>query len=85
MINEKTMNAGNESDPHKGQVLWSFLTIDVVGPGNLRGSFLYGEKKKTNLLHFIITSEFTYNKVFVFCILTMVIYIYIYIKYNKTN
>ena len=40
------MNAGNESDPHKGQVLWSFLTIDVVGPGNLRGTFLYGGKKK---------------------------------------
>ena len=46
MINEKTMNAGNEFDPHqrqvlsfsqkekkkKGQVLSSFLTIDIVAP-----------------------------------------------------
>ena len=55
MINEKTMNAGNEFDPHqrqvlsfsqkekkkKGQVLSSFLTIDIVGPGNLRGIFFF--------------------------------------------
>ena len=49
------MNAGNEFDPHqrqvlsfsqkekkkKGQVLSSFLTIDIVGPGNLRGIFFF--------------------------------------------
>ena len=76
------MNAGNESDPHKGQVLWSFLTIDVVGPGNLRGSFLYGEKKKNKPSPF-----YYYIWVYVqqgFCFLHFnhgYIYIYIYI-YN---
>ena len=64
MINEKTMNAGNEFDPHqrqvlsfsqkekkkKGQVLSSFLTIDIVGSGNLRGIFFFTGKKTLSIL-----------------------------------
>ena len=73
MINEKTMNAGNEFDPHqrqvlsfsqkekkkKGQVLSSFLTIDIVGLGNLRGIFFFLQEKKTLSILFLHLSLLT--------------------------
>ena len=93
MINEKTMNAGNEFDPHqrqvlsfsqkekkkKGQVLSSFLTIDIVGPGNLRGIFFFLQERKPYPFYF-------YIRVYVqqvFCFLFFVVVFYFILFYGS--
>ena len=88
MINQKTMNAGNEFDPHqrqvlsfsqkekkkKGQVLSSFLTIDIVGPGNLRGIFFFFFLQERKPYPFYFYIRVYVQQVFCFLLLFFILF-----------
>ena len=75
LINDRFFHSAKKKKKKKGQVLSSFLTIDIVGPGNLRGIFFFFFfYRKENLIHFIFTSEFMYSKFFCFLLLFFILF-----------